>query len=70
VLPIGGYLGGGAAPTLATVQSDVRTGFVRLFLLPIRPASPDPRVRWIEANCGQEQTATSSRPIQFAFFRC
>lgn len=70
VLPIGGYLGGAAAPTLATVQSDVRTGQVNLFLLPIRPASPDPRVRWIEANCQEDPPAQTGRPVQFTFFRC
>jgi len=70
VLPIGGYLGGVPAPTLATVQSDVKNGSAELFLLPIRPASPDPRVRWIEAYCTQEPVARTARPIQFAFYRC
>jgi 4-amino-4-deoxy-L-arabinose transferase-like glycosyltransferase len=70
VLPIGGYLGGVPAPTLAEVQSDVRNGSANLFLLPIRPASPDPRVRWIEAYCTQEPVAPTARPIQFAFYRC
>jgi len=70
VLPIGGYLGGVPAPTLAELQSDVRNGSARLFLLPIRPASPDPRVRWIEAYCTQEPVPNTARPIQFAFYRC
>jgi hypothetical protein len=70
VLPIGGYLGGAPAPTLATLRSDVSNGYVNLFLLPIRPASPDPRLRWIEANCTQVQVTNSLGPIQYARYRC
>jgi 4-amino-4-deoxy-L-arabinose transferase-like glycosyltransferase len=51
VLPIGGYLGNVPAPTLATLQSDIRRGYVTLFVLPVSPPGPDPRVRWIESNC-------------------
>jgi 4-amino-4-deoxy-L-arabinose transferase-like glycosyltransferase len=70
VLPIGGYLGGAPAPTLATLRSDIRDGYVNLFVLPIRPASPDPRLRWIEANCTQVQVTNPLRPIQYADYRC
>jgi 4-amino-4-deoxy-L-arabinose transferase-like glycosyltransferase len=70
VLPIGGYLGGAPAPSLATLRSDIRDGYVHLFLLPIRPASPDPRLRWIEANCTSRETTNPLRPIQFAYYRC
>jgi 4-amino-4-deoxy-L-arabinose transferase-like glycosyltransferase len=73
VLPIGGYLGGAPAPTLATLRSDISRGYVHLFLLPIRPVSPDPRVRWIEANCRQQQPAAPPnprQPVQFSFYRC
>jgi hypothetical protein len=70
VLPIGGYLGGAPAPTLATLRSDVSNGYVHLFMLPIRPASRDPRLRWIEANCTQVQASNPLRPVQFAFYHC
>jgi 4-amino-4-deoxy-L-arabinose transferase-like glycosyltransferase len=70
VLPIGGYLGGAPAPTLATLRSDISDGYVQLFLLPIRPASPDPRLRWIEANCTVTQVTSPLRPIQYAYYRC
>lgn len=70
VLPIGGYLGGAPAPTLATLRSEISDGYVHLFLLPIRPASPDPRLRWIEANCAQVQVTSPLRPIQYAYYRC
>jgi 4-amino-4-deoxy-L-arabinose transferase-like glycosyltransferase len=67
VLPIGGYLGGAPAPTLATLQSDINDGRVQLFVLPIRPASPDPRLRWIEANCTLVQVAPPTpRPVESA----
>jgi hypothetical protein len=70
VLAIGGYFGAAPVPTLATVRSDISHGDVQLFLLPIRPASPDPRVRWIEANCTQVGASSPLRPIQFANYRC
>ena len=70
VLPIGGYFGAAPAPTLAAVRSDISNGYVQLFLLPIRPASPDPRVRWIEANCTQVGASSPLRPVQFANYRC
>ena len=65
VLPIGGYLGGAPTPTLATLQSDISDGRVQMFILPIRPASPDPRLRWIEANCTPVQVAPATpRPVE------
>jgi 4-amino-4-deoxy-L-arabinose transferase-like glycosyltransferase len=68
VLPIGGFLGGLPVPTLATLQADIRSGYVRLFLLPVSPPSPDPRLRWIEAHC-TEQTPFG-QPVQYANFSC
>ena len=63
-------LNGAPAPTLATLRSDISNGYVNLFELPIRPASPDPRLRWIEANCTQTGASSPLRPIQFATYRC
>jgi hypothetical protein len=70
VLPIGGYLGGVPAPSLAAVRSDISDGSVHLFLLPVRPASPDPRLRWIEAHCAQSQLTDPLRPVQYAYYHC
>jgi len=70
VLPVGGYLGGAPAPTLATLRSEINDGHVNLFLLPIRPASPDPRLRLIEASCVQVQVTSPLRPIQYGYYRC
>ena len=70
VLPIGGYLGNVPAPTLATLQSDISSGYVRLFVLPVSPPSPDPRVRWLESNCVQLSRGRSGRPVQLATFLC
>src|SRR5580693_4281848 len=66
VLPIGGFLGGAPAPTLATLQADIRDGYVRVFMLPVHPASSDPRVRWIEANC--HEGPPHGYPVQVANF--
>ncbi len=67
VLPIGGFLGNVPAPTLATLQADIRRGYVRGFVLPISPTGPDPRVRWIESHC-LEQPPLPGRP--YANFFC
>ena len=69
VLPIGGFLGGAPAPSLATLQADIRSGYVRIFVLPVYPASSDPRVRWIEAHC-REGPASSGRIVRYADFAC
>jgi hypothetical protein len=52
------------------LRSDVGNGYVHLFQLPIRPPSPDPRLRWIEANCTRTGVSSRLRPIQYATYRC
>ena len=54
VLPIGGYLGNVPAPTLAALQADINSGYVRVFVLPVSPSGADPRVRWIESHCARQ----------------
>jgi 4-amino-4-deoxy-L-arabinose transferase-like glycosyltransferase len=68
VLPIGGFLGGAPAPTLATLQGDIRSGYLRIFLLPVNPPSSDPRVRWLEANC--QGGTPHGYPVEVANFFC
>ena len=70
VLPIGGYLGEDPVPTLATLRSEISHGDVHLFLLPIRPASPDPRLRWIETHCAKTQVTNPLAPVQYANYLC
>jgi 4-amino-4-deoxy-L-arabinose transferase-like glycosyltransferase len=72
VLPIGGYLGNVPAPTLTTLQADINRGYVRLFLLPVSPPSPDPRVRWIESHCARQPEGAPRRlsPVVYATFVC
>jgi 4-amino-4-deoxy-L-arabinose transferase-like glycosyltransferase len=70
VLPIGGYLGNVPAPTLATLQADIKRGYVRLFVLPVSPPSPDPRVRWIESHCTRPPAPQQRRPVVYATFIC
>ena len=70
VLPIGGYLGNVPAPTLATLQADIRRGYVRVFVLPVSPPGPDPRVRWIESHCTRQPPQPGSRPVPYADFFC
>ena len=70
VLPIGGYLGNVPAPTLATLQADIRRGYVRGFVLPVSPSGPDPRVRWIESHCTRQPQPPHRRPVPYANFFC
>jgi 4-amino-4-deoxy-L-arabinose transferase-like glycosyltransferase len=70
VLPIGGFLGNVRAPTLAALQADIRRGYVRIFLLPVSPAGPDPRVRWLESHCLGPPGRAQSRPVPYATFVC
>ncbi len=70
VLPIGGYLGNVPAPTLATLQADINRGYVRVFVLPVSPPGPDPRVRWIEAHCTMQPPPPARRPPPYANFIC
>jgi 4-amino-4-deoxy-L-arabinose transferase-like glycosyltransferase len=70
VLPIGGYLGNVPAPSLATLQGDISRGYVRLFILPVSPPGPDPRVAWIESHCAREPRPPQARPAPYANFVC
>ena len=70
VLPIGGYLGNVPAPTLAALQADISRGYVRIFVLPVSPPGPDPRVRWIESHCIRPPPPPDRRPVPYANFFC
>jgi len=70
VLPIGGILGNAPAPALATLQADVSRGYVRVFVLPVSPPGPDPRVRWIESHCTRQPPPPNRRPVPYANFFC
>ncbi len=70
VLPIGGFLGNVPAPTLATLQADISRGYVRIFILPVSPPGPDPRVRWLESHCARQAPPPGARPVPSATFVC
>jgi len=70
VLPIGGYLGSAPVPTLATLQADIGRGYVRVFVLPVSPPGPDPRVRWLESHCARLPPPPGRRPQPEANFYC
>ena len=70
MLPIGGFLGNVPAPTLATLQADIRRGYVRGFVLPVSPPGPDPRVRWIESHCVRQPPPPDRPPVPYANFFC
>jgi 4-amino-4-deoxy-L-arabinose transferase-like glycosyltransferase len=70
VLPIGGFLGNVPAPSLATLQADISRGYVRVFVLPVSPPGPDPRVRWIESHCTRLPRPPRAGPVPYASFFC
>jgi 4-amino-4-deoxy-L-arabinose transferase-like glycosyltransferase len=70
VLPIGGFLGNVPDPTLATLRADISRGYVRVFVLPVSPSGPDPRVQWIESHCTRGPQPSHRRPVPYANFFC
>ncbi len=70
VLPIGGYLGNVPSPTLATLQADINSGYLVVFVLPVSPPGSDSRVRWLESHRFRELRAPNLRPIPYASFVC
>ena len=51
VLPIGGYSGAAAEPTLARIEQLVHTGRLDDVVIPVVPPSTDPRVLWVQSHC-------------------
>jgi hypothetical protein len=43
---------------------------VRVFVLPVSPPGPDPRVRWIESHCARQPPPPGSGPVPYANFFC
>jgi len=43
---------------------------VRVFVLPVSPEGPDPRVRWIESHCTRRPQPPHRRPVPYASFLC
>lgn len=70
ILPIGGFRGSIPAPTLAQLQHDVAAGRVRSFLIPLSPASSDPRILWILSSCQRVGGPSPRDPIRVALYRC
>src|ERR1700722_9016024 len=69
-LPIGGLLGNVPAPTPAPLKDDISRGYVRVFVLPVSPPGPDPRVRWLESHCVMQPPPPNRRPPPYANFFC
>jgi len=70
VLPIGGYFGGVPEPRLAQLQRYIAADQVRAFLIPIEPASHDPRIVWVQAHCTQLTGEGSSPAVELALYDC
>jgi 4-amino-4-deoxy-L-arabinose transferase-like glycosyltransferase len=69
-LPIGGYLGGNPSPTLAQLKHDISDHEVGLVLVPILPASTDPRLAWIVEHCDGEQVEPDGPHVQMQWYVC
>lgn len=70
ILPIGGYEGGAPAPTLPQIRRYIHTDEVRLFILPIRPATNDPRIVWLEAHCAETARLPMNGGVRFGAYYC
>jgi 4-amino-4-deoxy-L-arabinose transferase-like glycosyltransferase len=70
ILPIGGYAGGIPSPTLQQLRHYIANGSLRVVLIPIKPASNDPRMIWVQTHCAVLQKPHAPRGIEFAFYKC
>jgi 4-amino-4-deoxy-L-arabinose transferase-like glycosyltransferase len=70
ILPIGGYWGGAPVPSLGQLQHYIAANQVRAVLVPIQPASSDPRVRWVRAHCRQGELVPVSGTVELAVYDC
>jgi 4-amino-4-deoxy-L-arabinose transferase-like glycosyltransferase len=70
ILPIGGYNGGVPSPSLSQLRHYIATDKVRLFLIPVKPPSQDPRITWIQTHCTRLRREGRSRDIELALFVC
>ncbi len=68
ILPIGGFQGGGPAPTLARLQRDIASGEVRAFLVPLQ--SDDPRIAWIHTHCAPPPGSEPNSGSPTALYDC
>ncbi len=70
IMPIGGYVGGVPYPSLADLRHDIASGRVRAFLIPVEPASGDPRIEWVLAHCAQLTTERQSARVLLGVYDC
>jgi 4-amino-4-deoxy-L-arabinose transferase-like glycosyltransferase len=70
ILPIGGYKGGVPAPSLSQLQHYIASGEVRVFLIPAKPPSHDPRIIWIQTHCTPRKRPGRRREIELTFYLC
>jgi 4-amino-4-deoxy-L-arabinose transferase-like glycosyltransferase len=70
VLPIGGYAGGIPAPTLRELRRYIADGNLRVILIPVKPASNDPRIIWIRTHCAVQHKQPARRGVELAFYEC
>jgi hypothetical protein len=52
------------------LHRDVATSKIRLFLIAVTPANPDPRIAWVRAHCVQQGTPNSVGPVSYVEFSC
>jgi 4-amino-4-deoxy-L-arabinose transferase-like glycosyltransferase len=70
ILPIGGYWGGAPVPSLGELQRFLARKEVRAALVPIQPASADPRVRWVRTHCREGEPVPLSAGVALAVYDC
>lgn len=70
ILPIGGYAGGIPSPTLAELRHYILDGSLRVILIPLKPASNDPRITWVRTHCNVLQQQPARRGVELAFYKC
>jgi hypothetical protein len=68
---VGAVVGEGIpSPTLQQLRHYVINGSLRVLLIPVKPASNDSRITWIQTHCTILQKQPARHGIEFAFYEC
>jgi 4-amino-4-deoxy-L-arabinose transferase-like glycosyltransferase len=70
VLPIGGFAGGGPAPSLRRLRRYIASDQLRAFSVPLEPPTNDPRLVWVRTHCAQVRQLAQGDHIRFGIYDC
>jgi 4-amino-4-deoxy-L-arabinose transferase-like glycosyltransferase len=69
-LPIGGVTGSNPSPSLAKLKSLINAGRLSMFLIPVKPASHDARLKWVQRHCMEVRELPEGLGVEFGLYNC